>query len=232
MESTIIRRYAVPFPGIALQYRPKSYFWPLGLRRHLLAQVKGAERKAALRELFDAGLRAPIPSILTTSSLTAPERQVLGRIHPAFLGGEFLPDLKQDEIEIARITIASVTQDVTSVYARRGRYRIYYRVVDDYEGETLSGRSRRTSNRPLTLAELEQFLNEAWPLFQVLNMNFGADGYDVAAMLRFVTAESQFYPQFGELYEGRIRAWAAGQHARMGSLDDGDESSPLDDSPS
>jgi hypothetical protein len=96
MESTMIRRNEVPFPTIDLQYRQKSYFWPLGLRKHLLAQVKGAERRAALRELFDAGVGAPVPSILATSGLTAPERQVLGRIHPAFLGGEFQPDLKQD----------------------------------------------------------------------------------------------------------------------------------------
>jgi hypothetical protein len=53
------------------------------------------------------------------------------------MGGEYLPDLKQDEVEIARITIASTTQDVTSVFARRGKHRIYYRVVDEYGGETL-----------------------------------------------------------------------------------------------
>jgi len=52
---------------------------------------------------------------------------------------------------IASITIASTTQDVTSVYARRGRKRIYYRVVDEYGGETLSGRRTRSSTQPLTL---------------------------------------------------------------------------------
>jgi hypothetical protein len=101
MESTMIRRSAESLPGIDLQYRPTSYFWPLGLRKHLLAQVKGAERKGALRRLFDVGEHTALPSTLTTSALTGPERQALARIHPAFLGGEFLPDLKQGEIEIA-----------------------------------------------------------------------------------------------------------------------------------
>ena len=35
-------------PGIDLTFRPESYFWPLGLETHLLARIKGAERKAAV----------------------------------------------------------------------------------------------------------------------------------------------------------------------------------------
>jgi hypothetical protein len=35
------------------------------------------------------------------------------------MGGEYLPDLIPNEVEIARITIASTTQDVTCVYARQ-----------------------------------------------------------------------------------------------------------------
>ena len=65
--------------------------------------------------------------------------EALGRIHPAFMGGEYLPDLSQDEVKIARITIASTTQDVTSVYARRGKNRIHYRVVDEYGGRDAVG---------------------------------------------------------------------------------------------
>jgi hypothetical protein len=53
------------------------------------------------------------------------------------------------------------TQDVTSVYARRGKNHIRYRVVDEYDGDTLSGRNTRTSRRPLTQGELEPFFNGA-----------------------------------------------------------------------
>jgi hypothetical protein len=70
------------------------------------------------------------------------------------MGGEYLPDLLPNEVVIARITIASTTQDVTSVYARRGKKRIRYRVVDEYDGDTLSGKNTRTSTLPLTPREL------------------------------------------------------------------------------
>jgi hypothetical protein len=56
---------------------------------------------------------AVIPDFLAQSALSDSDRQALGRIHPAFMGGEYLPDLAQSEVMIARITIASTTQDVT-----------------------------------------------------------------------------------------------------------------------
>lgn len=40
---------------------------------------------------------------------------------------------------------------VASVYARRGKNRMRYRVVDEYAGDTLSERNTRTSRRSLTL---------------------------------------------------------------------------------
>ena len=140
---------------IDLEFRPRSYFWPLGLETHLLARIKGAERKAALKRLIDAGRLDEIPELLVQSALGEADRRALGRLHPAFMGGEYLADLKHDEVMIARITIASTTQDVTCVYARRGKNRIHYRVVDEYGGDTLSDRNARTSIRALTLGQLE-----------------------------------------------------------------------------
>jgi hypothetical protein len=132
------------------------------------------------------------------------------------MGGEYLPDLSRNEVAIASITIASTTQDVTSVYARRGKRCIHYRVVDEYEGETLSGRNRRTSARPLTLGQAEEFFNGAWSIFDVLDMNFGDSGYRFDQILRFVVSiESQFYPQLGELYERRIKAWATDRRTEL-----------------
>ena len=206
-------------PGIDLQFRPRSYFWPLGLEKHLLARIKGAERKAALKQLIDAKRLDEIPDFLAQSALSDGERQALGRVHPAFMGGEYLPDLLQNEVAIARITIASTTQDVISVYARRGKNRIRYRVVDEYEGDTLSGKNTRTSTRPLALRDLEAFFNAAWSIFDVLAMNFGHSGYDRDEMLDFVVGvESQFYPQIGVLYQRRIDAWAAARREKL-SLD-------------
>jgi hypothetical protein len=202
--------------GIDLQFRPASYFWPLNLETHLLSRIKGAERKAALQLLIDTQLLDAIPDLLAHSALNDAERQALGRIHPDFMGGEYLPDLLQTEVQIARITIASVTQDVTCVYARRGKNRIRYRVVDEYDGNTPCGRHTRTSARPLTLSELEAFFNGAWSIFDVLAMNFGGSGYDPDELLGFVVAvESEFYPQIGELYARRTATWGAAQRAKL-----------------
>jgi hypothetical protein len=208
--------------AIDLDFRPASYFWPLGLETHLLATVKGAERKAALQQLIATGQAGDIPDFLAKSALSDEERQALGRIHPAFMGGEYLPDLHDDEIEIARIVIASTTWDVTSVFARRDGGLIHYRVVDEYNGSTLSDESTRTSEQPLTLRELEAFLNGAWSIYDVLDMNFGDGGGDVGAMLAFVSrVESQFYPMIGQLYNERIADWAQ-------SLQDSEESDDVD----
>ena len=202
-------------PGIDLNFRPASYFWPLDLATHLLSRVKGAERKAALQRLIEGGDLGRVPEFLVSSGLPDADRRVIGRLHPAFMGGEYLPDMAEREVEIVRITIASVTQDVTSVYAKRGKNRIYYRVVDEYDGDTLSEKRTRVSMRPLSLGELEVFFSGAWSIFDVLAMNFGGDGHDMAKMQAFVgSVESQFYPQIGMLYRARIEAWGEEQRAR------------------
>lgn len=204
-------------PGIDLSFRPKSYFWPMGLETHLLSRIKGAERKAVVEALIQAGRLDDIFDFLAKSALDDEERQAIGRVHPAFMGGEYLPDLADNEVEIARITIASTTQDVTSVFALRGRNRIHYRVVDEYGGETLSGTPTRTSVRPLALGELEAFFNAAWSIYDVLEMNFGDDGYEPERVLAFTSASSQFYPQFGRLYAARIAGWTAERRAEWES---------------
>ena len=214
------RQSVVPVPGIDLAFRPASYFWPLGLETHLLARIKGAERKAAVQRLIDAGRLDEVPSYLRQPSLRDADRQAIGGLHPHFMGGEYLPDLAPSEVMIARITIASTARDVTSVYARRGRSRIHYRVVDEYEGDTLSAKRTRTSTRPLTLGQLETFFNGAWPLLAVLDMNFADTGYDLGEMPRLVDVDSQFCPDLEELYVQRITSWSQEQQTAL-ELDQG-----------
>lgn len=188
---------------IDLEYRPSSYFWPHGLEKHLLARIKGAARKAALKALIDAGQIDEVPEFLAKSSLTEEERQAIGRIHPAFMGGEYLPDLDETEIEIARISINSTTGDVTSMYARRGKGCIHYRVVDEYGGETLTGDTERTSEKPLALGELHRFFMAAWPFTDVLEMNHEGD---VTGMLGFFRGNSAFYDQFDALLRKNVNS--------------------------
>ncbi len=191
--------------AIDTDYRPSSYFWPHGLETHLLASVKGARRKAALKALIDAGRVDEVPELLAKSSLSEEERRAIGRIHPAFMGGEYLPDLDTDtataEIEVARISIESTTGDVTSVYARRGKDCIHYRVVDEYGGETLTADTELTSVQPLTLGGLCDFIMRGWPFLGVLEMNYPDD---VNGMLAFFRGGSAFYAQFDDLLRQRV----------------------------
>jgi hypothetical protein len=119
------------------------------------------------------------------------------------MGGEYIPDRDDDEIEIARIEIRSTTSDVTSVYAQQVGTTIHYRVVDEYGGETLSGAAERESIASLTLGELEEFFTTAWPLIEVLESNFDAD---LESMLAFLKADSTLYPDLDALLRQRVIA--------------------------
>ena len=188
---------------INLDFRPSSYFWPLSLATHLLARIKGAKRKDALKRLIDEGRLDDIPDFLAQASLSDVERLAIGRIHPMFMGGEYLPDLDKTEVEIARISIKSTTGDVTSMYARRGEGCIHYRVVDEYEGDTLTKRTQRTSEKPLVLGEMYEFFVDAWPFMGVLEMNYEDD---LNGMLSFFSGTSAFYAQFDDLLRQRVEA--------------------------
>ena len=144
--------------SIDLEYRPASYFWAAERGITLLSDIKGAERRKLYARALEAGQGDEVPDPLIRASLTDQDRACLGSIHPAFMGGEYLPDRSNQEVEIARITIASTTQDVTCVYARQVGNRIHYRVVDEYEGMTLDEPVTRTSTQPLKLKELVAFL--------------------------------------------------------------------------
>jgi len=106
------------------------------------------------------------------------------------------------EVEIARITIDSTTQDVTSVYARRIEGGIAYRVVDEYEGDTLTDDTEMQSELPLTLAELGIFFLGAWNLIAVVRDNFEDD--DEEGAMSFFSVESAFYPRLESLIRGRV----------------------------
>ena len=127
--------------------------------------------------------------------------RALGAVHPMMMGGNYLPDEEDGEVEIARIEIASTTFDVTCVFAKPDNGVIRYRVVDEYEGDTLSEPSEMTSNKPLTLGELTDFFLTGWPLVDVLAMNFDDD---LESALGFFEAKSEFYRDLDRLCRQRV----------------------------
>lgn len=191
-----------PVPASSLKYRPRDYFGRYDLQTTLLTQVKGTVRRKALREALDEGQMADIPDAVKSAALSEVTRQYIGSLHPSFMGGEYLPTVDKEEVEIARIRINSTTGDVTSIYARVVGQRIAYRAVDEYQGDTLSDRKLRTSIRPLTMGQMIEFFLGAWNLFDCLDCNFEGD---LEEMLGFFEGESEFYPYFDSELRRRVR---------------------------
>jgi hypothetical protein len=188
---------------IDLAFRPASYFWPITHETHVIAAIKGERRREAIRAAFDANRVSALDEYYAIPVLHEDDRRALGALHPSFMGGEYLPNREETEVEIARITIDSTTSDVTSVYAKAGKSRIYYRVVDEYGGDTLSEKRTRTSKQPLTLGELVAFFLGAWHLNEVLEMN----ELDREGAQDFTHPSSEFYPEFGKAIRAKINEW-------------------------
>jgi hypothetical protein len=190
-------------PIIDLSYRPQSYFWPITNDTHVIAAIKGERRRQAIRAAYDADRLTPLDALYATPTLSEVDRRAIGRLHPSFMGGEYLPDRRETEVEIARININSVTSDVTSVYAKARKDRILYRVVDEYGGDTLTHKRTRSSKRPLPLGELITFFIGAWSLKRVLQIN----RLDREGAQRFTRPSSAFYPQFATAIRAMIDEW-------------------------
>jgi len=213
--------------AIDLAYRPESYFWAYDNNIKLASDIKGAERKAMYERALRSGDIELANAIISEPELTHEQRKAQSGIHPAWMGGEYLPNREAQEVEIARIAIASTTQDVTCVYAKRGKSRIHYRIVDEYEGMTLDNR-RRTSLKPLSLIELFDFFIKGWDLFCCLDANFCEHSYVREEVQGFIVdASSSFYAEFGDLVAQRVDTWVDQRREEQGlnefNSDDEDE---------
>jgi len=184
---------------IDINYRPATYFRPQRLEEYLLSKVKGAVLKRKLKALFVEGKHNEAAALIGEIDLTS---KVLESIHPKFMGGNYLPDNDDGEVEIARIRIASTTYDVTCVYAKAEDGVIHYRVVDEYGGETVEGISEMQSTQPLTLGEFADFFLNAWSLTEAVACNFEGD---LEGGLDFFEADSEFYPEFDTLCRERVK---------------------------
>lgn len=186
---------------IDLNFRPSSYFSPRRLEQYLISQVKGGVLKRQLQTLFEEGRHSEIKALLDSNRISENGRKALEAFHPMFMGGTYLPDTEHSEVEIARIQIKSTTYDVSSVFAMFDKGVIRYRIVDEYDGGTLLGKTKTKSQLPLTLGKLADFFLAAWPLMDVLEQNCRGD---LEASLDFFVAESEFYPDFDRLSRIRV----------------------------
>lgn len=194
-----------------LGFRPASFFGPHSLAEYVLALTKGELMRDHVRDALEAGLQIAPEEVLAATALIKEHASALERVHPAFMGGNYLPDLEPGEVEVARIHIRSTTGDVTAAYARLTPPGLQLRVVDEYNGDTLSGKTTLKLKRPPTLAEFIDFFMGVWSLIDAVNFNFEGD---LEGSLAFFRGDSAFYPGFDAELRRRVRmAVQSTQHA-------------------
>jgi hypothetical protein len=146
---------------------------------------------------FDAS-PAPRPPRLTDD-----ERRFIGAIHPALMGGLYLPDLEEGEVEIARISLESVTADQISVRARPVKGGIAYAIHDEYG--TDFERHPAFSRKPLTMLQVTRLIDKATDdgglVFGYVKYNAEGGGSRPDELRTFATVTSRFYPDLGHWYD-------------------------------
>ena len=200
-----------------LEFRPPTFWEPY---KKIIANIKGAERKKLANKAISFGRASEIPAWTLQEKLADPDRVALGQIHPRYMGGEYLPDFKREEVEIARVTLQSSTQDVISVRAKPAAHRIKYKIVDEYE--TPSTISPASSSRPLSMSRLICLMDGAkvgvydgvsWSTGVVwgpLTMNL-ENSDDPLELIDFVEVTSEFYPELGDYYADEIQRFLQGR---------------------
>lgn len=194
--------------AIDLDYRPESYFLPRAQDDALLAQVKRDVVRSELRAQLQAGEHERVHALVSGENALQALNKMLERLHPRYMGGNYLPDMEPAEVEIGRIAIESTTRDVVAVYARQDGDRISYRIVDEYEGGTLLEPTEASTQAPMTLCEFADFFLGAYPLQLAVEDN---NPGDLEEGLAFFDAESPFYAEFDAL----CREWVAGHYRRL-----------------
>lgn len=208
--------------GFQYDFRPATYFDNLEPNALIVASILGEERRRAVKEALQSDPLAHLPLAFTDSQLDPPTRERRGAVHPALLGGEYLPTLGQDTIEIARIVFASMTQDVISVRAQRTRGRIRYHVQDEYDTEFRQ--RRHATTLPLSLGELIQLIDTTKHpdpvapgglVWSHVRWHVREGFLDEARSL--VSVESEFYTELGSYYDRVIAEYVDAKEDRRGA---------------
>ena len=75
------------FEGIDLSFRPSAKLFPL-----LLSRVNGTARRQELIQAMEEERLEDLPEQFLQSALSHEERSASAALHPALMGGEYLPD--------------------------------------------------------------------------------------------------------------------------------------------
>ena len=195
------------YAGLDLGFCPSTKLFPITAEKLLLSRVKGTARRKMLATAVDEDCLNELHPLFTRISLDQEERRARAAAHPSFMGGEYLPDFEEGEIEVARIDLRSVTADAISIRLRRLPIGFAYRVVDEYMDENENGLLESPTfvldDRPLTLARFGEFAIRVSRLKEICDTD-RFDSVDEAQC--FVRASSEFYPQFAAYIAAAIAA--------------------------
>jgi len=228
MNHTDLVDHRLRHPDIDYEFRPTSYWEPaIDVLQRVLRNVKRTRRRQMITDFFREGRLDELAQELASDELSDEARERLGRIHPTFMGGEYLPGYRASEVEIVRIELESTTADVISVRARlvgRKRARIEYKVVDEYRSEFVF--KPHSSTRPPTLGQLIDSLDDvenlggpqldagepAWLRYGwVLGSNemnrACSDTRDSVPYRNFTSITSEFYSDLARHYRRLIDRW-------------------------
>ena len=204
------------FEGIDYWYRPRSYWDFQSPLLEILKNVQGTVRRKIIEQHWAAGTVEELLDDLLVDELDDRQRESLSRLHPSFMGGEYLPAYEGNELEIARIELEVSTSDVVSVRARRSRDMIFYSICDEYASDF--DLSPTFSHCSLTLAELiglidyagqDQSLGLDFTLAQFPLEKFSEHFYLVE---EFCTVTSLFYPELSRHYRQLTDWWYTESH--------------------
>jgi hypothetical protein len=176
---------ALDHPKYDIHYRPASYWMPVDAGGPDACRPSGKEPTFSIRR------------------------------RPSFdLGREFLPAREREEVEIALVSLASVTGDLISIRARPSGRRIVYRIEDEY-GTNFRFYPKH-SVQPLSLGELialidyaSGHLDGAGEGLTNAYRDYNLDGCDAEYLVDFVTVNSAHYAALRPYYEEDARAWLA-----------------------
>ena len=205
-----------------LNFSPDSYFENLDLKQKSGSKILGEVRRSnAVKKKMRQTFLEPYPPELVGRPLNKYIRTMRSKMHPDFMGGEYLPNVDSNESEICRIVLSTTTMDVISVRANIENGVINYRVCD--EDEEIFGYvlKHNASQKPLAMSLLVEnidtcVINE---IHEDEDIYFGTglvhhflkssvdDGLDREVVSNFVKVESAFYPKLNEYYENQQSIW-------------------------
>ena len=196
---------------IDLEFRPKSYWGELD---KILSNIKGQWRREQVK--YSLLKNEFIPEEILQDEISDELRDYISKIHPSFMGGEYLPNYKTFEVEIARVIYESTTRDVMSFRAKLGKSRIYYRIEDEYEDMSWIS-TRKSSLKPLTLKQLIKMIltayveGEDYPHKMMIDGTFFCDYFweweGIDHNNGFIRVESDFYPKICDYFSQLEDNW-------------------------